>query len=374
MAQTTGIKLETTSTVIQKRAIANLIDNIDPKETPFLDFFGFNGASKFNIQNTPGNYKIEWIGDGLRTLSGTLAGGTHSSTLTALTTSTTAYLAAGDVIQIDDEFLWVSAVTGVSATVTRAFAGTTNASHASDAAWTVVGNARTEGATATYSPIETVSTNYNYIQTLQKGLTMSRHAAGIAQWGIDNEWAYQVDKSLPELFRILERSIFNNPARVARTAQTVPAYMGGLDVFITDNTLSTAASLLTIAILESMMMSCDADGGSPDVIALNPATRVTLTNLYNNSNYLRVDRETDALGMVISFLDTPWGRLRMLEGRNIPTTRMYFLQSDYIGLWEAEPFFWKNYEPAGDYLAAEIIGDYSLVVKNDKAHAKFVLS
>ncbi len=374
MTQTNPTKLETSSTIIQRRAIANIKDMITPRETPFLDLIGFDGATKFNIEPVPGNYKIEWIEDNLRTLTGALAGGTYATGTTALTTSTAAYLAAGDVILVDSEKMWISAVSTTGATATRAYDGTTAATHASNAAWEVVGNARTEAAAATYGPTEDYTTNYNYIQTFQKGLKMSRHAADMAQYGISNEWANQVDKATPEMLRMLEISIFRNVTRTARTGSTAPAFMGGFDAFITDNTATSATTALTITALEDMIVSCYLDGGNPDVVALHPSTLKSIIALYHNSQYLKIDRETNEMGMTIEYLDTPWARMRLIQGRNIPATRMLFLQSEYVGIVEAVPFFWKEYNPEGDYLSAEIIGDYSLVVKNDKAHARWVLS
>ena len=47
-------------------------------------------------------------------------------------------------------------------------------------------------------------------------------------------------------------------------------------------------------------------------------------------------------------------------------------QSEYVGIVEAVPFFWKEYNPGR--LPRLKSSATSLVVKNDKAHARWVLS
>ena len=48
-----------------------------------------------------------------------------------------------------------------------------------------------------------------------------------------------------------------------------------------------------------MIVSCYLDGGNPDVVALHPSTLKSIIALYHNSQYLKIDRETNEMGMTI---------------------------------------------------------------------------
>ena len=83
---------------------------------------------------------------------------------------------------------------------------------------------------------------------------MSRHAADMAQYGISNEWANQVDKATPEVLRMLEISIFLQrlapPAPAARLPRSWAASMRSSPI-----TPRPARRLLTIAALEGMIVA-----------------------------------------------------------------------------------------------------------------------
>lgn len=370
----TEIKYEASYTGLQKRAIDGKIFILESMETPFISYFGFDGGR--DIVDFPNNDTIEWTSDVYRTLSGSLGGATLASDGTAITGSTACQFKVGDVVEIDSEYVQVTAVdTGdrEKATIGRAVMGTKAATHASDATYTIISNARREGADTTYGVLEDPSTHYNNVQTFQDAIKLSRHASQMVQWHTSDEFMYQRNKKVKELTKMIELTIFKSKGRQTRTS-SAEGHMGGLQVFITDNTLSTARTALTIGNLQGVMRSCFDDGGKPDIVVVNPQTLQTITDLYQSSNYLRVERGETKRGMKSEMLVTDWGDMTILQGRNVPAADIYFLQSEYIGLVEAFPFTWYEVPRTGDFVAAEIIGDYSLVVKNDKAHAHITLT
>jgi hypothetical protein len=360
-------------TTAHKKEITDRILLIDPVDTPFIDMIGLNSANgKFRFVGAP-NTTVQWLEDTMRALSGTLSA-TCASDATALTVSDATDFKVGDVVLIGSEKVWVAGVdtTNNTLSVTRAFAGSTAATHATGTV-TIQYVARNEAANYDTGPKTDVTVNSNYTMILEETAKVSGTHDKLAQYGIASEMDYQVNKKLKELYRFLERACFYG-LRTAGSGLTSPRSMGGLDVFITDNTATTAAANLVLANLEAIILSAHLDGGKPDVILTSPTRLQTIKNLYDNSSYLRVERATNEMGMVIEALATPWGRLRITASRWCPDTRIYVLQSDLIGMYEYRPFFTQDIAIGGDWLAKEIIGEYSLVVAQDKAHGYLALS
>jgi hypothetical protein len=58
-----------------------------------------------------------------------------------------------------------------------------------------------------------------------------------------------------------------------------------------------------------------------------------------------------------------------LMSRFCPVSKAFLLQSDKIGLYTLSPFQWEELAKTGDSKKMEVVGEFSLMVANDKAHA-----
>jgi len=61
--------------------------------------------------------------------------------------------------------------------------------------------------------------------------------------------------------------------------------------------------------------------------------------------------------------------LNVLMSRWCPSSRLYIVESQYVGFLAFDPFFQEELAKTGDSLKGEVVGEYTLVAKNDKAHA-----
>lgn len=156
----TGAINSYTDTTAAVRCIEDLIHNVSPEEVPLTKMIGLNSIRDPAVFNTT----YEWLNDTLAPTSTTLNGAisTTNTTTCAVTTDAGKFIRAGHVIQIDSELIWVSSISSDTLTITRAFAGTTGATHADAATVDIVGMALVEGADAPSSFKMDVSTNYNY--------------------------------------------------------------------------------------------------------------------------------------------------------------------------------------------------------------------
>ena len=354
-----------TDTTPQKRVIADLIDIIDPRDVPVVKYFGLDGdPGKFRLVNWPGT-KVEWLEDSLAPLTGSLST-SCTKTATAIPVTDGSKYKPGDVIEVDAEMMWVSDVsqTTNSLTVTRNFGGT-QTSHAKSAVVTIINHARLEGADADYDRgVTDISAPYNYTQIFQEDIRVTRTANKISQYGISEEFDHQAAKMVPHLSRLIEKAFFRGQRKSG--SATAPRAFGGLETFVTANTISAASGALTRKNIEDLVEDCWGKGGNPDLLICNSWVKRKISGFYEG--YVRTTRDENRGGVTISEIETEFGVLNVLMSRWCPSAKLYVVESQYIGFVAFDPFFQEELAKTGDSVKGQVVGEYALVVKNGKAH------
>jgi len=356
-------------TTPHKRVITDYISLIDPTDAPAIEALGgLDGASsKFRFVNGPGKV-VEWLEDDHLPLADSI-NGSITSVATTVTLHDSSPVQEGHIIAIDDEQMWVSDVNTTTqvVTVSRSFGGTTNASHADDAAAYIVGMARLEGDDSDDIAFTDRYVGSNWTQILHQEVKVTRTQNQIAQYGISEEMAYQGDKAVPNLMRLLERHFYYNAAGSAGSS-TTPRTMTGVRGFITDNTLSGAS--LTQAKLEDAVELAYVDGGSgPWTAFVSPTNYQKIKNLYDSSAFLRIDRAENTLGMVIEKIVTPFGIVNLVLDRWARNTEIPLVDETRAGFVTLYPFTQEPLAKGGDYEKSQVVGEFTFCLKNAKAHA-----
>lgn len=352
------------------RVISDVVKIIDPRETPLIAALGGldSARSKFKVKQN--GYKVELLEDELAPLSGTCA---HTTTIATNATnfpvSDASVFQDGHVILIDNEYMVVKAADTSGNTVTvysRSYGGT-NATHASTSAIEIVGMARLEGDDADFGPLTDISAPYNYTSIFQKAIKVSGTQQAISQYGITDEKEYQAAKAVPDLLRLVEKAMFHSTRDAGSAA--APRSMGGLLTFITDNSVDAGGAIAKSDIDNAMEYAYN-DGGYPDLLVMNPGPARDLKDLIDTSNYVHLSYENDQIGMQpIKRVVTQYGELQLIMSRFCPVSKAFLLQSDRVGLYTLRPFGWKDLATDGDSERVEVVGEFSLLVANDKAHA-----
>lgn len=356
----------------QKRVITDAISLIDPSDAPsIVQLGGLDGASsKFRFVDTPGKL-VEWLEDTLTPLTGVLdaaVADTNGTTITIVAADIQSFQ-VGHIVQIDSEQMYLSAVdtAGNTATVTRAFAGTTGATHADSATITIVGMARLEGAESSPIGFTDRYTGSNYTQILHKEVKVTRTQQMIAQYGINDEMAYQGDKVVPELMRLLARHGYYNTTKAAGSG-TTPRVMGGFRAFVVTNA-SSGQTLSQTKFENAVKSAYSAGSNGPWLAFCSPTNLQIIKGFYDNSNFLRVDRTETTLGMVIESILTPYGTVNLAIDRWAKDTEILILDPAHVGWLTLYPFTQEMLAKSGDYDRSEVVGEYTLCVRQDKAHA-----
>lgn len=298
-------------------------------------------------------------------------GTTITTNTTTLTVTDASIFQDGHVIQIDDEYMVVSAVDVANNTLSvysRSFGGT-NATHADGTTINIVGMARLEGDDADYIGVQAVSAPYNYTAIFHQALKITGTEDVLDEYGYESAFAYEANKVMPYLARLVELQIFHGIRAVG--SNTAPRSFGGLPTFITTTTGNSvnAGGAIAKSDIDNLAEAILLDGGRPDLLVLHPSIANDLRALLDSSSFVRVDQENTEFGMMpITRVNTQYGSLRLVEDRWCPLSKAYMLDSSRVGLYELRPFQWYPLARTGDSRKAEVVGELSLAVANENAH------
>ena len=215
---------------------------LDPWETPVLNLIGPNSL--------PGvvSKKHEWLEGAMRPIDGNLAADAGLDNTTDPVTFTVAtgqgeYIVAGDIIQVDSEYLHVTTCvpSTESVTVTRGYGTTTPASHADAAEWKLIGHSVLETADLGTVRNSTKTGLYNYIQTWESPIAITSTEQVIKKYVQQNVYAAAVSEETKAFWKLLNRTLIRGK-QVAPTA-TVAGAMDGIITRISRQTGSGTATV-----------------------------------------------------------------------------------------------------------------------------------
>ena len=372
---TTQSTYDDNSGVIQKRVITDYITLIDPADAPFVEAMGGldGGAKKFRFVNFP-HTKVEWIEDTREPLSVGLNTAMNNSVTTAVLLAASANMVqVGQILLFADgsEQMWVSAVAsdGVTLTVTRGYGGTTATAQVvvNNTAIEILGIARLEGAESHGLGYTVRSTNYNHTQIMQREVKVSRSQNQISQYGIREEFDYQSNKAIPHLMRLIEKAVYKGTRSAGSSA--APRSFGGLGTFVTNNAINSGSAAVTQAKFENALKAAYLDGGKPSKAFVSPTNMQVIKNFYDSGTFLRVDTKEKTVGMTIEKIITPYGTVDLIMDRWAPDATIYILDPEHVGFVTYYPFTSEPLAKTGDYQRGEVVGEFTLCVRMDKAHA-----
>ena len=355
------------NTVPDKRMVSDRILNVNPLKIATLSYLGMN-VEKFNMLNRD-NYTYEWLNDTYVPESTTTNASTWDASTTAVSCvfTNTAWSQPGDVYKVESEYMWVSSVNSSgTATVTRGYNGTTQATHANGTTVYLISRARIDGDDADNSPQTEVTSSTNVTQILQRSLNIARSRQKMAAYGISDAMSYQIDKSMDELSMLLNKLPYQGKryAGTAAAARTA----GGFRTFITNNSTDVSSAALTRDHIDDLLQAIHADGGDPDTIFCGAFAQRKINAFYEG--FITTERSEQLGGNKIKQLMNPisGSLIDVVVDRDCPTDEMWVLEKDMIAYYPFDPFFYEDLAKTGDAEKGQIVGEYGLVVANDVHH------
>ncbi|MDQ3441632.1 MAG: DUF5309 domain-containing protein [Planctomycetota bacterium] len=356
--------------------VSDLIGISSPHETALLDALGDPPRSARSTVH-------EWLEDALLPNTDRVNDATYTNALTDTTfvVENGSRFRAGDQVRLEGrtEVMLVTAVnTGTNTlTVTRAYGGTGAQALVDDLVVHILGNAALEGDDASGVRYTTRSRKTNYTQIFSATVEVSGSELAVKQLGVSDELDYQKHQRTRELLRDLENCVINGraPAATGEGSATVRRTMRGIIPFITTNVFEPsvgdfpADSMLTEEQLNRALRGIWASSsGNVDLIVVG-GTEKRAINTFIASNR-RFTSQTDTYRDQVAVYESDFGVCRVVLSRWVPFGCALLLDSSRIDVMPlaGRSFHYKPLATTGDRESGQVVGEYTLELRNENAH------
>lgn len=355
--------------------VADVVSIVSPQETPLLDALGDPVYAATSTRH-------EWMEDELIPNRDTInQPGLNDGTMTvtAVTVAHGDRFRAGDLVQAagSREVLLVTGVAGNTITVARGYGQTAKSQVAHAATLTIIGNAALEGADAG-APRFTVRTRqFNYTQIFSAAVQVSGTEAAVRQAQVDDEMQWQMANRLRELLRDLENTVINGVAPDASPegSPTVRRTLRGVMSSLSTNVLALGAGHIPVddSLSEEHLNSAlrsiwEVSGAKPDLLVVSGAQKRRINNFIGTSQ--RFSPVSETVKNLVSTYESDYGICRIILSRYVPADTVLFLDSSKIAVvpLAGRSFHFKRLAVTGDYESGEVLGEYTVELRCEKAH------
>lgn len=355
--------------------VSDLVSIASPWETPLLDELGDARAPARSTVH-------EWVEDALLVNADRVNDSTYTNptTDTVFTVANGNRFRTGDLIRVGNatsEVMLVTAVNGNDLTVVRGYGGGTASALANNQPVTILGNASLEGDDAAAPRFTNRTRVLNYTQIFAATVEVSGSQMSVQHIGVPDELAYQKMQRLRELMRDLENCVINGRAAAASPegSATVRRTMRGIvptiqthrftpgqGGFPSDSTLTEAQ--LNLALREMWRNSA----GRVDLIVVGGPEKRAINNFAASNR--RFASEELRFRAMFSLYESDFGACRIILSRHVPPGMVLLLDSSRIEVLPlaGRSFHYRPLARTGDREAGQVLGEYTVEVRNEIAH------
>lgn len=349
----------------KKLSVTDELLLLNPHQTPMISLVGF--------ADSVSQVEHQWFEDEMYA--------DETTVTTALTeAATTLVVADGSifepkhVVKVGDELLLVTAVAGNNLTVTRGYAGTTAAAATTGAKVEFQFVEGVEGADARKARYKSRVRKSNLTQIFDESISISGTAAATSEYGIDDLYEYEKQKKLLELALQLEKAVINGVKY--ESADGKVRQMDGIRKFITTNVINAAgASEKTVldflgdafqAIYEAGGF---ATGGNYKIVVGAKQKRAISAA---DKDKVSLTRQDNGRGVVVDHFLSDFGAAEIVLNNNLAADEILIIDANRI---EIKPLQGRDFGHTylgtkGDYVEGQIVGEFTLKLEQEKAHAR----
>jgi len=354
--------------------VSDLVGIVSPYETPLLDALGDPLRAATSTHH-------EWLEDELLPNTDVV----DDTTITNPEGETQFDVAHGDRFRIGDQIqvagslerMLVTDVSGNTLTVTRGYGGTSPEALVNGQTIRILGNAALEGEDRPAARFTNRVRKGNYTQIFTATVEVSGSDVAARQLGIRDEMDYQKQQRLRELVRDLENTVINGAAPVANPqgSGTVRRTMKGIVEHVTTHVYAPgspgfpAGSDLDEAKLNwALRQIWESSSGSVDLIVVGGAQKRRI-NAFVGATRSYGAQDT-AYRDLVALYESDFGVCRVVLTRWVPQDMVLLLDSSRIDVLPlaGRSFHFKPLASGGDYECGQLIGEYTLELKNEAAH------
>jgi hypothetical protein len=354
--------------------VSDLIGIISPYETPLLDALGDPMREATSTHH-------EWFEDELLPNKDAINDSTYTdpSADTDFVVDNGSRFRVGDQIQVEgsEELMLVTGINSNTLTVVRGYAGTTAENLADNQVINILGNAALEGADKPGARFTNRSRCGNYTQIFTATVEVSGTDMAASQLGLADEMDYQKQERLRELIRDLENTVVNGgePASNPEGSGSVRRSMKGVIQHLSTNAFHTGDSgfptgtgLDEDKINYVLRQIWESSNGNVDLIVVGGFQKRKINAFSANSRTYGANDTT--FTDMISIYESDFGVCRIVTTRWMPQDAALLLDSSRINVLPlaGRNFYFKPLASGGDYECGELIGEYTVELRNEAAH------
>ena len=237
-------------------------------------------------------------------------------------------------------------------------------------------NAQLEGADAVAPTLETTERVGNRTQISDKVVQVSTTDDVVDKAGRSTETAYQLAKASSELKRDMESILLSNQAQSAGDSATART-LQGMQAWVTTNDVTasgagTPSTTFDEQDLKDAMLSAYNEGGEPTMLLVSPKNKVqvsSFTGIAEQRYQAPKSSPTTIIGTADVYL-SDFGTLNVVPDRFLDDGCALFVDPAMANVAYLRPFKKTKLAKTGDSEKHLMNVEYTLVVKNEKAHAK----
>lgn len=360
--------------------VSDVVGIISPFETPLLDHLGDPKRAATSTVH-------EWLEDDLLANSDTLNQATFSPNAqdaTSLTVTNGSRFRVGDQVRPGSarEVMFVTAVSGNTVTVTRRYGSTPASTLTNGIKLNILGNAALEGDDRPDVRTTNRPRKRNWTQIFTTAVEVSGSMQAVRQYGLSDELEFQKTERLRELVRDLENSVINGVAAATNpqgTSSSRRTMNGIIPSILTNNFAPNAGGIPA------------GGGGGTDLneAVLNAALRLVWENASARIDTIvvggplkrRINGFATALRQytpaderfrdLVSSYESDFGLCRVILSRWVPSDTVVMVDSTRLEVLplSGRSFHYKPLAATGDRESGQLIGEYTLEMRNEAAHA-----
>jgi hypothetical protein len=360
--------------------VADLVSIISPAETPLLDHLGDGQRSAQNTIH-------EWMEDDLLANTDSVNQSSFSPNAqdaVAITVANGSRFRVGDVVRPwgSKEVVYVSAVAANVITVTRRYGGSPASNLANGQKLMILANAALEGDDAPDARFTNRARKRNYTQIYSATVQVSGTMEAVRAHSVGDELEYQKTQRLRELLRDLENSVLNGFAPAANQSGTsaVRRTMNGVLAHIATNQFLPGTGTIPAgdgtgtdfneAVLNAAMRTVwEGSSARVDTIVVGAALKRRMNQWM--LPWRQTSPQDDTYRNLVARYESDFGRTTVVVSRYIAPDTALLLDSSRIAVLPlaGRSFHYKPLGAAGDRTSGLIVGEYTVEMRNEQAHA-----
>jgi hypothetical protein len=354
--------------------VSDLVGIISPYETPLLDALGDPLREATSTHH-------EWLEDELLPNKDAIDDNTFTDpdADTQFGVDNGSRFKVGDQIQVEGskELMLVTVVNGNTISVMRGYGGTTPENLADNQVINILGNAALEGAEKPGVRFTNRRRCGNYTQIFTAAVEVSGTDIAAGKLGLADEMDYQKQERLREMIRDLENTVVNGgqPTSSPQGSDSARRTMKGIVQHLQTNVFHSGMSgfpsgndLDETKINYVLRQIWASSSGNIDLIVVGGFQKRRINSFVSSSrSYAASDMKFTDL---VNIYESDFGICRIVTTRWVPQDTVLLLDSSRIAVLPlaGRSFYFKPLASSGDYECGELIGEYTVELKNEAAH------